>query len=154
MFLWDRDVSSGLWKTSFWPTQNDKTPLTHTHTHRHECLRSSSPAWRSRSCCAGSCWACWSSPPSLPRCLRPAGRCSYPASSARKQTAGPCCSAAATQEEVGERKKWGRKSKQIISSFILQKKIVQPNTDFLPLTSGSFAKLTSLSEIKWPSEKV
>lgn len=75
------------------------------YTHRHECLRSSSPAWRSRSCCAGSCWACWSSPPFLPHCLRPAGRCSYPASSAQKQTAGPCCSAATTQEETGERRK-------------------------------------------------
>lgn len=50
------------------------------HTYHRECLHFSSPAWRFQSYCARSYWACWSIPPSPPRCLQLAGRCSYPAS--------------------------------------------------------------------------
>lgn len=87
------------------------------NTHRRECLRSSSPAWRSQSCCARSCWACWSNPPSRPRCLRPAGRCSCPASSARRRTSGPWCSAATAQEGWEKEGRETRADSNILNSI-------------------------------------
>ena len=79
-------------------------------THHRERLHSAFPAWRFQSCCAVSCWGCWSSPPSLPRCPKPAGRCSYPASSARRQTSEPWCSAEERRERGEENLKIQNKS--------------------------------------------
>lgn len=81
------------------PREHARTQTRHTNTHHRGCPRSASPAWRSRSCCEGSCWECWSSPPSLPRCRQPAGTCSCPASSAQRQSAAPCYSADRHTEE-------------------------------------------------------
>lgn len=61
-------------------------------THHRAGLRSSSLAWLVQSYCGESCWACQSTPPFLPHCLQPAGRCSYPASSAQRRTGALCCS--------------------------------------------------------------
>lgn len=61
-------------------------------THHRAGLRSSSLAWLVQSYCGESCWVCRSTPPFLLHCLQPAGRCSYPASSAQTQTGALCCS--------------------------------------------------------------
>lgn len=109
------------WKPSPYTLPRWKPKQTE-RTHLHICYMEfnepiHSPAWQSQSCCARSCWACWSSPPSLLHSLKPAGRCSYPASSARRQTAEPCCSTATTQEGVeiraGVTIKRGRKNMNI-----------------------------------------